>query len=155
MNLLTRTSGPSLHDLFVYCGQRFSLKTVLLIADQAISRVEFLHSRNFIHRDLKPDNFLMGVGKRANQLCPIDFGMGKNYINPKTGLHIPYKENKGLAGTARYASLNTHLGVDQSRRDDMEALGYMFLVNDIVSPRLCVRLTMTSNSFVVASRGRV
>lgn len=102
---------------------------MLLLADQAISRVEFLHSRNLIHRDLKPDNFLMGVGKRANQLCPIDYGLAKNYVNPKTGLHVPYKENKGLCGTARYASLNTHLGVDQSRRDDMEALGYMFIVS--------------------------
>ncbi|CCE83955.1 Piso0_004552 [Millerozyma farinosa CBS 7064] len=119
--------GPSLEDLFNYCNRRFTYKTVLLLADQLICRIEYIHARCFIHRDIKPDNFLMGIGRRGSQVNVIDFGLAKKYRDPRTHLHIPYRENKNLTGTARYASVNTHLGIEQSRRDDLESLGYVLI----------------------------
>ena len=92
-----------------------------------IARIEYVHSKGFLHRDIKPDNFLMGLGRKAIQVYIIDFGLAKKYQHSSTNRHIPYRENKNLTGTARYASCNTHLGIEQSRRDDLESLGYVLL----------------------------
>ncbi|CCF57222.1 hypothetical protein KAFR_0C02290 [Kazachstania africana CBS 2517] len=119
--------GPSLEDLFNYCHRKFSYKTVIMLALQMICRVQYIHGRSFIHRDIKPDNFLMGTGRRGSTVHVIDFGLSKKYRDFNTHRHIPYRENKSLTGTARYASLNTHLGIEQSRRDDLESLGYMLI----------------------------
>ncbi|GFY80468.1 casein kinase 1 [Actinidia rufa] len=82
--------GPSLEDLFNFCSRKLSLKSVLMLADQMINRVEFVHSKSFLHRDIKPDNFLMGLGRRANQVYIIDFGLAKKYRDTTTHQHIPY-----------------------------------------------------------------
>ena len=118
--------GLCLEDCFNKTNRRFSLKTVLLLIDQMLVRIEYLHSRFFIHRDLKPDNFLMGIRGNSHRLYLVDYGLAKKYMG-KDGKHIPYKENKNLTGTARYASVNTHLGVEQSRRDDLESIGYIVM----------------------------
>ena len=90
-------------------------------------RIEYVHNKNFIHRDIKPDNFLMGIGRHCNKLFLIDYGLAKKFRDNRTRQHIPYREDKNLTGTARYASINAHLGIEQSRRDDMESLGYVLM----------------------------
>jgi serine/threonine protein kinase len=118
--------GPSLQELFDICGSKFSLKTVLSLAEQMISRLEWLHSRNFLHRDVKPENFVMGVGENSNIVHIIDFGLSKKFRDNQLE-HIPYREGKRMIGTLRYASLPAHLGFEQGRRDDLESLGYVLM----------------------------
>lgn len=124
--MVTTLLGPNVEKLLKLSGRKFSLKTVLMLADQMLTRIEAFHEHQYIHRDIKPENFVMGLGSSSNNLFVIDFGLAKKFVS-FTGGHVVYNENKGLVGTARYASVNAHLGVEQTRRDDLEAIGYTLI----------------------------
>eukprot|EP00388_Colpodella_angusta_P005051 GDKJ01015930.1.p1 GENE.GDKJ01015930.1~~GDKJ01015930.1.p1 ORF type:complete len:420 (+),score=82.91 GDKJ01015930.1:125-1384(+) len=149
--------GPSLEDLFTQCRRHFSLKTVLMVGEQMLTRIQMLHEHSYLHRDIKPDNFLVGTARgpsrfrRPPPACEdlpssavnstwaapapnsssvvymLDFGLCKRYRDARTLEHIPYRTGKSLTGTARYASLATHLGMEQARRDDLESLAYVMI----------------------------
>ena len=125
--LMMELLGPTLEDIFSFFHRKLSIKTTIQISLQMLSRIEFMHSRHFIHRDIKPTNFLLGTHDNANKIYLIDFGLSKRFRNPKTGLHIPYKDGKQLTGTPKFVSIYTHLGIEQSRRDDLESLGYIII----------------------------
>ena len=92
-----------------------------------IKIIKVVHEERIIHRDIKPDNYLMGQTESTkNTLYMIDFGLAKCYKS-SDGEHIPFRDGKNLTGTARYASLNTHIGYEQSRRDDLESIGIMLI----------------------------
>lgn len=115
--------GKSVQDLYERMDCRFSLKTVLMLAEQMITRVEFIHHHGFVHRDLKPENFC--VGWSDNRIHAIDFGLARRYRDRKG--HVELVTGKGMVGTVRYASINAHDGFTQSRRDDIESLAYILI----------------------------
>ena len=122
--LIMELLGKSIDKLFSDCKKQFSYKTIFQIGYQMIKRIEYVHSKGYIHRDIKPGNFVIGKGDKNKILYIIDFGLSKRYLDKITNQHIPYKEGKGLTGTARYVSLFTHYGIEQSRRDDIEGIAY-------------------------------
>jgi casein kinase I family protein HRR25 len=117
----------SLEDLLVRHKVPFSIRNVLMMADQMISCLEWVHRHHLLHRDVKPDNFMLGLGAASSQIFVIDFGLSKRFEDPRTRAHVPFATGKNLTGTARYASINAMRGFEQSRRDDMESLGYVFI----------------------------
>lgn len=138
--------GRSLDTLFNYNMNQFSMKTVLMIADQILSAIEFFHKKGFIHRDIKPENFLIGADKKnKNVIYIIDFGLSAQYLVANknsilaknnqqqmnnltdTSQHIRMCKNNKFVGNAKFQSINGHKGLTLSRRDDMEAIGYLLI----------------------------
>jgi serine/threonine protein kinase len=117
--------GPSLEELLVNAKRKFSLPTVFLIAKQIITLLQNLHNNGYIHRDIKPNNFLIGTKSDTNQIYMMDFGLSKQYMH--NGKHIEFRNGRSLIGTARYASINMHMGIEPTRRDEMESVGYMLI----------------------------
>jgi len=122
--LLMELLGKSLDKLFSENDKSFSYKTIFQIGYQMVERIQYVHSKGYIHRDIKPGNFVIGRGEKSRIIYLIDFGLSKRYIDPQTEKHIPYREGKGLTGTARYVSLFTHYGIEQARRDDIESIAF-------------------------------
>jgi serine/threonine protein kinase len=118
--------GTSLSDLFYKHGKRFSLKTTLILADQMIKRLQTMHTMGILHRDIKPGNFVMGLGENTHKVYLLDFGLANFFRNPD-GSHMGYRTDAPFRGTHRYASVNAHFKVEQSRRDDLEGLGYVLI----------------------------
>ena len=118
--------GVSLYQFFLNCKKMLNLKDICLIGKQCLKRIEWIHKKSIIHRDIKPDNFLFGK-KDPNNIYLIDFGLSKKYRSERTKKHIQFTLTKKLTGTARYASVNALKGFETSRRDDMESFIYMIL----------------------------
>ncbi len=124
--LVMEQLGKSLNQLFISQNRKFSLKTVCVLGIDMLKIIQHVHSKKQIHRDIKPDNYMMGRDNTRDTLYLIDFGLAKRYIL-SNGQHIPYKTGKSMTGTARYCSIYTHQGIEQSRRDDLESIGYVLL----------------------------
>ena len=122
MELLGKSLNHYIKDL-----KYFSVKTVCMLGDQILSILKYIHDRDIIHRDIKPDNICMGLNNNSKYAFLIDFGLAKKYRNSNTLLHSPLINKKSLTGTPRYASINALKGMEQSRRDDLESLGYVLI----------------------------
>ena len=125
--LIMELLGQSLENLFQSQNKSFSIKTACMLGIQMVDRIEYIHSRKIIHRDIKPDNFVMGRGLKSHIVYVLDFGLSKKYWSSSHKCHIPFIDGKKLTGTARYASINALSGYEQSRRDDLESIGYIIM----------------------------
>lgn len=113
--------GPNLEELFQYCTRQFSLKTVLMLADQLVSRFKFFHSKGYIHRDIKPDNLLMGDGAQGSTVYVTDLGLGDEYRDRRLPSPSQHERSRiPVIGTPIYASINAHCGAGESRFSQQE-----------------------------------
>lgn len=113
----------SLQRIIKQCGGSLNIETVAKAGTQIVNRLEFIHNRGYIHRDIKPSQFLMG--RKQKILYLVDYGLAKKYQIFKN--HVPFQTHCPRAGNATYASVNSHMGIRQSRRDDLESAGYMIV----------------------------
>ena len=125
--LVEELLGKSLEDIFNSYGKPFSLKTVCVLGIEMIKRIQFIHQKYYIHRDIKPDNFMTGRGENEKNIYIIDFGLAKKYYSVSKAQHIKFCTGKHLIGTARYCARNAHRGYEQGRRDDIESIGYVLM----------------------------
>lgn len=125
--------GPSLDKYFIFCNKKFSATTTVMLGIEMVKRVQYMHSKGFLHRDIKPNNFMLGKFSKSLEylnektVYVIDFGLSKEYVDFETSQHLPFKDGRRFIGTPRYASIRTHLGYRQSRRDDLESIAYILI----------------------------
>ncbi|KAG2748623.1 casein kinase I isoform delta [Suillus brevipes Sb2] len=119
--------GPSLHDLFLTHNRKFPLHTVINLVDQLLSHLEYIHSHNYVHGDIKPQNITVGLHDLRHTVFIINFSISKEYCDILTRLHVPFRHNRCLTGTPAFTSINNHLGVEPGRRDDLKSLTYMLI----------------------------
>ena len=125
--LVEELLGKSLEDIFNSYGKPFSLKTVCVLGIEMVKRIQSIHQKYYIHRDIKPDNFMTGRGENEKNIYIIDFGLAKKYYSVSKAQHIKFCTGKHLIGTARYCARNAHRGYEQGRRDDLESIGYVLM----------------------------
>jgi len=126
--LVMELMGKSLEDIFEKLEEKkMSIRCVCNIGYQMIEILEYIHNKFFIHRDIKPDNFVIGIKEKRKYIYILDFGLSKKYRSSKTLEHYKMVKKNNLTGTARYASINALNGLTQSRRDDLEAVGYVLM----------------------------
>ena len=124
--LVMQLLGKSLENIFEE-KKVFSVKTVCMLGYQFVSILEYIHNRHIIHRDIKPDNFVMGLNDLSQYVYILDFGLAKKYRSSRTLEQFPFVNRRKITGTARYASINALRGYEQSRRDDLESVGYVLI----------------------------
>ncbi|KAH7912780.1 kinase-like domain-containing protein [Hygrophoropsis aurantiaca] len=127
--LVTDQFGLGMGELFETCNRKLSIKSVCMIARLMIKRIQAVHEKGVLHRYIRPENFMFGKpeSEEANVLHVIAFGLAKQYRDPETQHHIPYAEGFRFFGSAPFMSINAHLGRQQSRRDDLESIGYVLI----------------------------
>ena len=124
--LVMQLLGKNLETFFEE-KKKFSLKTVCMIGFQFVSILEYIHNKHIIHRDIKPDNFVVGLDNLSHNIYILDFGLSKKYRSSKTLKQIPFNNIEKIIGTVRYNSINANEGFEQSRRDDLESAGYVLI----------------------------
>ena len=124
--LVMQLLDKSLEDL-INKYSTFSIKTTAMLGYQMVNILQYIHDRHIIHRDIKPDNFVMGAKEDNAKLYILDFGLAKKYRSSRTLVQYPFIKKKKLTGTARYASINALEAYEQSRRDDLESVGYVLM----------------------------
>ena len=124
--LVMQLLDKSLEDIFNK-RTKFSVKTTCMLGYQMVTVLQYIHDRHIIHRDIKPDNFVMGANENNAHLYLLDFGLAKKYRSSRTLIQYPLIKKKKLTGTARYASIHALEEMEQSRRDDLESVGYVLM----------------------------
>ena len=117
--------GESLDKIFENCGNKMNISSVLKLSIDLVSIMKRIHDAGIIHRDIKPNNFMVGKNNKS-YIYIMDFGLSKKYVG-KNGNHMPSCTGRTLIGTPRYSGLNVHMGLEPSRRDDLESIGYMLI----------------------------
>lgn len=121
--LVMELLGNSIRSKFIEMNKSFSLQTIVLLTEQMLERIKSLHDKNYFHRDIKPQQFVLPLKQNDKKIFMIDFGLSKKFKN-KLGMHLQYSENNSFAGTYHYASINAQNGIQQGRRDDLESMMY-------------------------------